>query len=189
MKRAKVEHRRDRRAAMYSLTSLRARWRRRSPRPRGAHRAEVAAPWASRRAEARPAPGARGSADRRRHAQRGAAAVEFALIAPLMITLVLGIIDFGLYINAAAVVGNAAREGARAASLGASTTDVQDVAGQTIDELPGDTAPSITLACSPTTCDSGATATVTVSYSHHFLTPLPMLTDQNIVRTSEMRVE
>ena len=48
---------------------------------------------------------------------RGAAAVEFALIAPLLFALFFGIIEFGLYIYNQQMLTNAAREGARVGIL------------------------------------------------------------------------
>ncbi len=45
--------------------------------------------------------------------QRGAVAVEFALIAPLLFSLILGIVEFGRIYNAQVLVTNAAREAAR----------------------------------------------------------------------------
>jgi Flp pilus assembly protein TadG len=44
---------------------------------------------------------------------RGAAAVEFVLVLPLLIILVFGIIEFGLYFAQELSVSNAARQGAR----------------------------------------------------------------------------
>jgi Flp pilus assembly protein TadG len=49
--------------------------------------------------------------------QRGAVAVEFALILPLFLTLVLGAIDWGWYFFIDQLVTDCAREGARAGSL------------------------------------------------------------------------
>jgi Flp pilus assembly protein TadG len=63
--------------------------------------------------------------------ERGAAALEFALALPLLMTLVLGLIDFGYLFYLQLVVQNAAREGARAGSLfidGRSVTEAQRVA-------------------------------------------------------------
>ena len=45
--------------------------------------------------------------------QRGAAAVEFAIIAPLLFTIIFGIIEFSLLFYDKAVITNASREGAR----------------------------------------------------------------------------
>lgn len=51
-------------------------------------------------------------------ADRGAVAVEFALLLPLLLLIVLGIIDFGRMLNAQITLTQAAREGARLVALG-----------------------------------------------------------------------
>jgi Flp pilus assembly protein TadG len=55
--------------------------------------------------------------DDARNRQRGAFAVEFALVFPLLLTLVLGAIDWGWYFFIDQLVTNCAREGARAGTL------------------------------------------------------------------------
>lgn len=69
-------------------------------------------------------------ATRLRTAQRGQSLVEFALGAILLFTLIFGIIEFGRLIYAYSVVANAAREGARFASVNPTATagDVQAAA-------------------------------------------------------------
>jgi hypothetical protein len=47
--------------------------------------------------------------------QRGAAALEFALVLPVLLVLVFGVFEFGLLWNASQVITDAAREGARRA--------------------------------------------------------------------------
>ena len=54
---------------------------------------------------------------RRRRGEQGAAAVEFALIAMLMLTLLFGIIQYGLWFWAWQAGGQAAREAARVAAV------------------------------------------------------------------------
>ena len=46
--------------------------------------------------------------------QKGAAAVEFAIILPILIILLFGIIEFGIILYDKAMITNASREGARA---------------------------------------------------------------------------
>lgn len=58
--------------------------------------------------------------------QRGAAAVEFALVSGILFMLVFGIIAFGQFYSQYQVFQGAAREGARVASVRAPTTDVRD---------------------------------------------------------------
>lgn len=53
-----------------------------------------------------------------RNKQRGAALVEFAIVAVLLFTLLLGIIDYGLLFKDYLALSQVAREGARTAALG-----------------------------------------------------------------------
>lgn len=50
--------------------------------------------------------------------EQGAAAVEFAIVVPLLLLLIGGILDFGLLFNAQIALTHAAREGVRVESLG-----------------------------------------------------------------------
>ncbi len=59
-----------------------------------------------------------------RRKERGANLVEFALIAPLLIMLVMGIIDFGWILSTQQDVRHGAREAARLAAVNAGTTAV-----------------------------------------------------------------
>ena len=49
--------------------------------------------------------------------ERGQSLVEFALVLPIFLVLVLGIIDFGLGLKSWITITNAAREGARYAAV------------------------------------------------------------------------
>jgi Flp pilus assembly protein TadG len=113
--------------------------------------------------------------------QSGAAAVELALVLPILLLLVFGIIDFGRAYNAKISLAQAAREGARVASLradvnGDGVSDGKDVASR-VDQAKGGLAvnpPSINSACSGS---SGASdvASVTVSYTFTYATPIGVL--------------
>lgn len=52
-----------------------------------------------------------------RDSRRGAAAVEFALLLPILMALGMGAIDWGYFFFVDQLIANAAREGARAGSL------------------------------------------------------------------------
>ncbi|HUE46474.1 MAG TPA: TadE family protein [Aestuariivirgaceae bacterium] len=54
--------------------------------------------------------------------QRGSPAVEFAMIAPVLILLILGIVQFGFVFYTYNEMMNGAREGARRLAVGASDT-------------------------------------------------------------------
>lgn len=66
--------------------------------------------------------------------EEGAAAVEFALVVPLLLTLLFGIIEFGTAYNAQILVTNAAREAARHLSVedGATTGTARDRANEVL---------------------------------------------------------
>ncbi|OXI26849.1 pilus assembly protein TadE [Burkholderia sp. AU16482] len=74
------------------------------------------------------------SAMKRKHwkRQRGVAAVEFALVLPLLLLILFGIVEFGLVMFDQAVITNASREGARAGIVlktpKATITEIQNVA-------------------------------------------------------------
>lgn len=136
---------------------------------------------------------------RRRKGDRGAAAVEFALVLPILLAVVFGIIDFGFAINRWAMVNNAAREGIREASLG---SEYSQVVAKINASMSGDSldASNIRLSCekpSGAQCaswsarESGGVAIIEVSYTHPWLTPLGPLfgEDLNISKTSRMRIE
>lgn len=57
---------------------------------------------------------------------RGAALVEFAIVVVLLITLVFGIVEFGMLIKSHLAINQAAREGARTAAIGATTSAIVD---------------------------------------------------------------
>jgi Flp pilus assembly protein TadG len=110
--------------------------------------------------------------DRRRSSgrnarDRGSAAVEFALLFPLLLLIVFGVIDFGRALNAQITLTQAAREGARLAALGQ-----PDVVGRTQAAAIGLNPVSVTV----TACNVGAgptaDAVVNVSYSFSFVTPV-----------------
>ena len=64
---------------------------------------------------------------RRTSAERGASAVEFALVLPLLFLIIAGIIDLGRVMFYSAITTNVAREGARAAVvLDASSSSYSD---------------------------------------------------------------
>lgn len=56
----------------------------------------------------------------------GAAAIEFALIMPVLVLFVFGIIGFGVAFMQMQTIRGALREGGRAAATGASATEVQN---------------------------------------------------------------
>lgn len=106
--------------------------------------------------------------------ERGAAAVEFALILPVLATLLLGIIEFGAAFNAQIMVTNAAREAARTLTLTGVETDAVQAASTTLAPIGLDIdATDVDFTVDPTgPCSSPATLTVTVTVDRPLLTGL-----------------
>lgn len=99
--------------------------------------------------------------------ERGAAAVEFALVVPILLVLVLGIIEFGRAYQVQTTVSAAAREGARSMALG----NDADTARQTVkDYFPELALTDDQIAISPATCSGGEAATVTITRPFGFIT-------------------
>jgi len=61
--------------------------------------------------------------NRRRSARKGAAVVEMAVVTPLLLTLLFGLIEFGWVFMVKETLTNAAREACRVGVLQGSTTD------------------------------------------------------------------
>jgi len=100
---------------------------------------------------------------------RGAAAVEFAIVLPLLLLLAFGIIDFGRALNAQITLTQAAREGARLDALNQPNLVTRTRAAAT-----GLGAVNVTMVYQCQTGDGSKNldATVQTSYSFHFITPV-----------------
>lgn len=78
--------------------------------------------------------------------ERGAAMVEFAVIAPVLIVLVFGIIQFSIAFNRLQGLHAAAREGARTASIPTATlSDVNDRVAEALTGIDYDGAPTVVV--------------------------------------------
>lgn len=115
------------------------------------------------------------TAARSRVDDRGAAAVEFALVLPLLLILIFGIIDFGRMLNAKITLTEAAREGSRAAALLGADAGADRArtaaAGFAIND------PDV--AECPSSAGPDDNATVTVTYDFQFITPISLLFGAN----------
>lgn len=106
----------------------------------------------------------------RQRSERGAAAVEFALLAPVLIMLLLGIMEFGRAYNVQISLTNAAREGVRVMAItndtAAARSAVRTALGTLKPVLPNDKIDFTASApAGAKTCSAAAQISVTVSYS------------------------
>jgi Flp pilus assembly protein TadG len=111
--------------------------------------------------------------------ERAQGLVEFAFLAPLLLLLVCGIIEFGSGLRSYVIVTNATREGARYAVTCKTDTEI---AARTQDRSSGLLSTSdvdvVANPCSTgpyidaTYPDGGAPVKVQATYQHNYLTPL-----------------
>ena len=140
---------------------------------------------------------------RRVAGERGAVAVEFALVAPILLVLVLGIFEFGYGYHAWDATQNAAREGAR---LGAVSPDVVEIEARvrgttsflkqsnlTVTIRCGSTGGPFSVCPAPASWQEGDIVRVTVDYDYGYVTALPNLvglgSQMHLRSTAEARFE
>lgn len=101
---------------------------------------------------------------------RGQAMVEFALVVPVLLLLVFGIMEFSMVMHQYMAVAEGAREGARSAALGSNDAVVAAAAKYA---APGLDSSRIEVSVLPTPERTrGESVTVTVSYPVTLVTPL-----------------
>ena len=116
--------------------------------------------------------------------ESGAAAVELALILPVILMLLFGIVEFGRWYNASITVTHAARESVRKLAL-RDTVDNAKLAGT---EAAASLAPIVPTFGLITECTSGITnAEVTMKFSFTFDIPfIPSITSRDISKRATM---
>lgn len=126
----------------------------------------------------------------RRDAEAGAAIIEFALVLPILILLVFGIIEFGYAFYQKEVLTNATREGARYGIIMANprptATQITDVVKTALTNASWD-ATKATITVTGAQGASGSNLTVQLDYPYSF-TVLPKLIPgfiQNITTTAK----
>jgi Flp pilus assembly protein TadG len=128
-----------------------------------------------------------------RRNQRGASAVEFAVVAPVFFLLIFGMIEYGRMVMVQQVITNASREGCRRAVIDGSTYN--DVQAAVNNYLTSAGIKNTTLTVNPNppntaTAGSPVTVTVSVPFSQVSWLPSPMFLGGTQLRaTTVMRRE
>ncbi|MGH8926247.1 MAG: TadE/TadG family type IV pilus assembly protein [Acidimicrobiia bacterium] len=135
---------------------------------------------------------------RRHKSERGANLVEMALVAPFLILLLFGIIEFSWVFAQDLTVKHGAREGARLAAV-AFGTNTTDLTNETIARMNVSTSPTVTLCVdrtlvkATTTMEPGDGITVKVSQPRTSLTGIMdwvfPVSFTNLTSTVEIRAE
>jgi Flp pilus assembly protein TadG len=130
--------------------------------------------------------------------QRGAALVEFAILAPLLIVLLMGIIEFGWIFGQFNQIRHAAQEGARWGAVSrpdvdaSGTMDWADLVARSCGaaDLPSGT--TIDVSGLFTSTARGGTGSVTVTANIQSLTGVPLISDflpGTLTNTATFRLE
>ncbi len=113
----------------------------------------------------------------RETSERGAAAVEFAILLPVLLMLVLGTIEFGRAYNAQITLTNAARDGVRVMAIANDPGGAQTAAKNAAASV-STTIPTSDVTLSTNVCSTGAQVTLTIKYTLSTITgiagPFPM---------------
>lgn len=107
------------------------------------------------------------SSTRNERRDRGAVAVEFALVAPILLALVAGIVEFSHAYNLQISVTQAAREAARTMAI-ENNQGAAELAA--VDGAPGLNSGSFAYSFSPAACSADENMTVTITYPAATLT-------------------
>lgn len=116
----------------------------------------------------------------RRSGERGAAAVEFALVCPIILMLLIGMVELGRGYSAKISITAAAREGARAVALGDDGAAAARAAANDLD------AGKLTVDA-PASCVKGQPVTVTARYAFSYSVPLLPAKTVNLESRGVMR--
>ncbi len=135
-----------------------------------------------------------------RRSAGGQSIAEFALVVPILLLLVFGIVEFGLIVKSWQVVTDAAREGARVAVVGSTPSQPGDSAAAVAvvraalnrGGLQGNTA-TVTLTAKGTSAGPwadvarGDTARVTINYPHSMIMFGPLISSMTGYSTIPIR--
>jgi len=122
--------------------------------------------------------------------QKGQSLVETALILPILIMLLFGIVDFGRILHAYLTLDHAGREAARTAAVGKDNGEIDSKVTSSTTSLGN----GVVLSISPedkTNRISGADVTITLKYKIDLITPIlgQAVKDIDLENKTVMRVE
>ena len=112
---------------------------------------------------------------RRLKGESGAEIIEFAVVYPLLLLVILGVVDYAFLFQRFEAVTNAAREGARVATLpGYQQVDIEDriatyLAAGAVPTTAGNPTVTVFASTIPNGAGTWPATTVSVSYNHDYL--------------------
>jgi len=123
--------------------------------------------------------------------QKGQSLVEFAIILPVVLIILIGMLEFGLILNAYLSINNCSREGARLGVVGGSDNEIENLIKSISPNLNTDKL-SVSINPSQAYRKRGESLTVTVEYSYDVITPIISIIineEINLKIQTTMRIE
>lgn len=130
--------------------------------------------------------------------REGQSLAEFAIVLPVFLLILAGIVDFGMGLYSQMTVINAAREGARLGivELGASTPATIDAVKMNVTDRVEAMSGGLDLSklnvaidCQASSCIPGNAVSVQVDYQYRMLWPLAFGNTIHLASTVQMRIE
>lgn len=132
-----------------------------------------------------------------RNTEIGQTLVEFSMVLPILLLLLFAIVDFGRAFYTWNILTNAAREGARTASVQSDTATINTAVTNAMTGLTS-SSPTLTRTYTGVQGAKGTTVSVQLSYQFTYVTPIsPLLNllgagslaNPTLTSTSNMRLE
>jgi len=123
--------------------------------------------------------------------EKGQSLVEFAIILPFLLLLLMGILEFGIMLNSYLTIHNAAREGARLGIVAGSNIEIKQLITNISPNLETENL-IVNITPSDGSRKSGETITVEVIYNYQVTIPIISNIIHNVVvlkAQTSMRIE
>jgi Flp pilus assembly protein TadG len=123
--------------------------------------------------------------------RKGQSMVEFALVLPMLIVLLVGIFEFGQIFNAYLQINHASREGARTGALRGTDTEIVQTVSDSSPTLDS-TLMTVTITPNESSRTRGESVEVQVEYDYHVVIGLIgdiISNNVNLTTQTTMRIE
>lgn len=118
--------------------------------------------------------------------EKGQGLVEFALILPVLILILMAIIEFGFMFNSYLSLSNGVREAGRSAALGSNNAAVEVKLKDASGSLNPD---NLSIIVTPSSRKRGDQITIVATYNYEFITPIiGGIFSSGVTLTSEIKV-
>ncbi|WDC84543.1 pilus assembly protein [Caloramator sp. mosi_1] len=111
----------------------------------------------------------RGDGDEKK--KKGQALIEFTIILPILLLIIMGIAEFGIMLNSYLTIQNASREGARQGIMGANDYEIYNVVLDSLENL-DETKVNLTITPSDTNRKSGDELKIKIEYQYDLIIPI-----------------